>query len=202
MNDLISQPHNKLIGALLIGGQSQRMGQPKCLLPKAGTTLGAFLWNLLTECFGHPPILVGDGPLDPIMQNSLQIPDAGNFCGPVAGILGLHQHFPNRPFVVFAVDLYFMEAPALHWLSRQIASHPGKAIWPKLPGRPFGEPLASVYPPAARNLMAEAATKGETALHRALPPNARLEPQIPLNLQRCFTNVNRPEDLPQPSPGP
>jgi len=187
---------------LLIGGHSRRMGQPKCLLPKGTTTLGAHLWELMARVLEVPPVLVGSGPLDPVMAASPRIDDAKNLRGPLAGILGLHQHSPKKPFLVFAVDLYFMDIAALRWLLKQASTRPGKAIWPKLPHRPFGEPLAAYYPPQAFEQMAKAAKLGETALHRALPITNRLEPEVPAALQKCFTNVNRPEDLPLPSPDP
>lgn len=172
------------------------MGIAKSLLNKGSTTLGCHLANLLASALNDPPILAGNGPIAPPWEAVAKLKDDPEIDGPLGGFVALNRAYPETAFIALAVDLYFWDKPALDWLLFQAAKAPELALWPKHPGRPFGEPLAAYYSPASIRAMAAAGQAGERALHRALPESLRREPEIPLGHQLAFRNVNRPEDLP------
>lgn len=182
--------------ALFIGGKSKRMGIPKTLLKKAQTTSGAWLANLLNSAFHAPPWLVGHAPMATPWQTHPQLKDPTHLAGPIAGFHSLSKVMASQPIVVLAVDLFFFEEPALNWLLSQKAPGTCLAIWPRFPNRPFGEPLASIYSEKAIAIMLQNAASGTRALHKLMPRECRYEPVIPMDLQKHFANVNRPEDLP------
>lgn len=188
--------HLDLASALFIGGSSKRMGRPKSMLLKHGQPLGSYLIELLSSVIPASPLLVGEGPMPSPWDQHPKIQDNPLFSGPLAGFASLHEAHPKQAFLVLAVDLYYLDKPALRWLLDRIREDPQQAIWPKLPQRNFGEPMAAYYPARALKIMVQSGRRGEFALHRALPATWRREPLIPNHLVNCFKNVNRPEDLP------
>ncbi len=183
-----------LTGALLVGGDSRRMGQSKALLPVAGTTLGLYLARLLERTLGAPPILVGEGPISMEGETRLRAKDRIAGGGPLSALLGLFDSFPGRDFLALAVDLPAMSQAALRWLAAQGAETNRPAVWPRLPGRPFGEPLAAIYRVSAAAALDRRWRDGERSLKRALLPEERFEPPAPPELAPAFVNINRPEE--------
>jgi len=192
VREAVPPPPDGLIPALLVGGRSRRMGRDKALLRMDGCALGARLVRLLTDCVGVSPVLSGDGPAGPGTETLLRVPDREPGAGPLSALLGLFDRFPGRDFLALAVDLPAMSAPALNWLLERAAVATRPAVWPRLPGRPFGEPLASVYRAAAAPLLENRWRAGERSLKRALGPEEREEPLPPEALQAAFVNVNTP----------
>lgn len=183
-------------GVLLCGGLSSRMGEPKGLLPLHGTTTGLYLGGLLADVCGCPPLLAGAGPVGEIPADWRRLDDPPKVRGPLAGLLAVHLVRPVRPLLVLAVDLVAMNQEALRWLIDQFSrcDRHHLALWPHLPKRPFGEPLAAVYRPDALAAMHQAWLQGEIAVHRSLARDLRFEPEVPADLQGAFTGVNTPEE--------
>lgn len=189
-------PPNKLLGALLIGGKSTRMGAPKTLLCRGQETIGTHLANLMVNTLNEPPVFLGQGPMAPPWDSHPQLADQAGMNGPMGGFVTLQMLFPNQWVLVLAVDLYFFEQEALLWLISHWEKKSHLAIWPKFESRSFGEPLAAIYSPTAITHLVSAGFAGERAIHRALPESLRYQPTIPKYLEHQFQNVNRPEDLP------
>lgn len=187
----------RLIGALLIGGASRRMGRPKSLLPLKGTTCGAYLCGLLREVCGREPLLVGTGSIGDATEAYGRVTDRQAGAGPLSALLGLYDQWGGgaTDFLVLATDLVAMNAAALNWLLDQVPGDPRLATWPRLPGRPFGEPLAAFYRAAAAPSLEEAWCRGERSLKRALPASRLYQPEIPPTHRAAFANANRPADL-------
>ncbi len=186
-----------ILGALLIGGGSTRMGRPKQLLPLKGTTSGAYLCRLLYQVTGQAPLLVGKGSIGKETGNYRRVLDREPGAGPLSAVLGLFDESDEKgtTFLVLATDLLAMNAPALGWLLQQRPPKPNLVTWPQLPGRSHGEPLAGLYLSAAAGMLERAWSDGERSLHRALPKNRIYQPLIPLIYRPAFTNVNQPKDF-------
>ena len=184
-----------LRGALLIGGLSRRMGFPKALLPRGTGSLGAFLCELLASATGTEPVLVGRGSIGSSAPAYERVPDLVAGAGPLAAILGLFHHGPETDWLVLATDLAAMNREALDWLCSQTENTAAAAIWPRLPDRPFGEPLAAVYRKTAFPLLESYWHREGRALKGALTPGQRYEPEIPALLRPAFANANTPREL-------
>ena len=180
-------------GVLLIGGRSLRMGSPKSLLAHGSSNLAVFLCDLLTRVTGRSPMLLGEGPFEG--PELARIPDREAGAGPLSAILGLYDALPHRSFLVLATDLYALNRDALTWLLEEVANTNRPVVWPRFPGRPFGEPLAAIYSPEARPILERRWAEGERSLRRVFDDQQRHEPLIPASFRLAFQGVNTPEEL-------
>lgn len=178
-------------GIVLVGGASRRMGRPKALIEREGTSQAAYLAALLEATLACPIKFVGDLPG---LMPAHCIPDREPGAGPLSALLGAFDAMPSANLVVIACDLFRFDQAALDWLL-QWRRCEQVAVWPRLPGRPFGEPLAALYRPSARPLLEAAWQRGERALNRALDQSLRAEPTLPLALVPAFCGANTPEEL-------
>ncbi len=183
-----------ILGGLLIGGQSRRMGRAKHLLPdSSGRTWVERTVALLDGLCGQV-IILGAGHLPDSLTDRTRLPDISDACGPMAAILSAMRWAPNADWLMVACDLPNLEAEALHWLLAQ--RRPG--IWAALPvlqmdGLP--QPLLAYYNYRSRPLLEQLAADnvhrpGAVAAHRKV-----ISPVVPANLETSWLNANRPEDI-------
>jgi glutamate dehydrogenase (NADP+)/cyclic pyranopterin phosphate synthase/molybdopterin-guanine dinucleotide biosynthesis protein A len=180
-----------VLGGVLVGGRSRRMGRPKQLVEIGGIamieTVVAALGREVDEV-----VLLGAGPVPAELERLTRVADADGCRGPMAGILGAMRAEPEACWVIAPCDLPLLRPQAVRWLvSRRRAGT--WAMFPSLEG--FVEPLLALYEPEARVLLEEAAAAGEHALHllAADPRVAITEP--PKVLRRCWFSVNTPQEL-------
>ena len=185
----------QLQGALLIGGQSSRMGRPKSRIPLGDTTWGRYLCELLRKVTQSDPVLVGEGSIGDDDAAFTRIADIEAGAGPLSAMLGLYRAFPQHDFLVLATDLPNLNAKALNWLIDQAQQTEQAVVWPRFPDVERGEPLAAYYRANAHPLLQAAWDKGTRGLIKGLDPKNRHEPVIPDTLLACFDNFNKPEDL-------
>lgn len=114
---MTAQP--RVVGAVLAGGKSKRMGTDKAALVLHGETLGARAVRVLRAsaddvvCLGH-----GRGVPDDV----LRIADVHGVNGPVAGILSLLRSGRADVYVVLPVDMPGIEAVHLRALVAGLSS--------------------------------------------------------------------------------
>lgn len=134
---------------LLAGGQSQRMGRDKALLPLPD---GRVLWQRQLAVLQElaPAELFISGPArDGFPPDIPLLPDDAPGLGPLAGIAAALATIQSKRLVVLAVDLPSMTAGYLRGLLDD--DGPGvssQGIVPQLRGG-FLEPLAATYPKTA-----------------------------------------------------
>jgi molybdopterin-guanine dinucleotide biosynthesis protein MobB len=180
-----------VLGGVLIGGASRRMGTPKHLLTLDGTT---FLERVLAavEPAVRGVVLLGAGEVTGARAGTPRVADAPGVEGPLAGILAAMRWAPNHAWLVAACDLPRVTADAVEWLLAQRA--PGRwAVVPKTSGGV--EPLLALYEPQARLPLERVAALGQPA-PRLLAEHPRawvVSP--PATLGHCWDNVNTPRDL-------
>jgi molybdopterin-guanine dinucleotide biosynthesis protein A len=181
-----------LLGGVLVGGSSRRMGRPKAIVPFRGRALAEHVAHALE---GHVDqlVLVGDGPVPPSLAGHPRIRDASDCAGPLAGLLAALRSEPHAAWVIAACDLPLVSEAAVAWLLAQRA--PGRwAIVPSLePG--LVEPLLAVYEPQSRLLLERLATSAMAAPHRIAREAAVYCPQPPPSLAPAWRNINTPEEL-------
>jgi molybdopterin-guanine dinucleotide biosynthesis protein MobB len=180
-----------VVGGVLVGGASRRMGRPKQLLEVAGRPMVEGVASAL-----HPHVdelvLLGDGPVTTSIAGARRLPDAPGIRGPLAGILAAMRWAPHATWVFTSCDLPRVNAAAIRWLLEQ--RRPGRwAVLPRLEGGV--EPLLAVYEPQAAELLEDLAARGQSA-PRCLAECARVStPTPPDHLAGCWFNANTPADL-------
>lgn len=182
-----------VIGLVLAGGRSRRMGLDKATLRLEGETLVARAARVLGAVFGEVAIAdAGRGYLPGLRS----LPD-GPGAGPAAGLLGAANSFPGRSFLALACDLPFV-TPAL--LARIAEEHAFDLV---IPEGPAGlEPLCALYAPRALDELARRVSAGHLALHELAGGSGlrirrlSVEEVATLGLPGAFfRNWNEPGDL-------
>jgi molybdopterin-guanine dinucleotide biosynthesis protein A len=164
------------------------MGRPKSLLPFRGHTLVeemVSIANRVTDTL----VFVGEGPLPPVLAETFpSIPDREAGAGPLAGLVSLLHHRPERAWICLACDLPGMRLEYLQWLL-DIRNQKTLAVLPSREGERI-EPLAALYEPACLPLIESIWESGERSLQalRVLPGVS--SPRIPESLRQCVWNVN------------
>lgn len=183
-----------MIGIVLIGGQSKRMGRPKACIEVNGEKLAmrtAKLLKLITpEVYfsgrSEQKILVEDIPF-PFIE------DRYKNLGPIAGILSAFEYTHLRSALLFsATDMPFLDIPTLEKLME--SRNPEKALTIfKHEESDFLEPLCAIYEPKAYDRINNSRKKGVYAIHKMFK-SEELE-QLTLADKKAMTNINFPEQL-------
>ena len=108
-----------LIGALLIGGSSRRMGQPKAAIQTSdGQTWAAHVAACLTPHVSEL-LLIGAGPTGGV--DAPIIPDADPSAGPLSGLLSVTRLRPTANILAIPCDLPDLSADDLSLLTDALA---------------------------------------------------------------------------------
>lgn len=158
-----------VVGVVLAGGASRRMGRDKAALAVDGETLGARAARRLLGVCKRVAVADGGRGLVPGLPS---LRDASG-PGPAAGILGAALAWPGHPLLVLACDLPQVSEALLRELARRLPSvqegetgDAGDPDW-VVPRWERGlEPLCALYRPAALAVLAAAVERGIAAPHR------------------------------------
>lgn len=179
----MNEARQEVVGVVLAGGASRRMGHDKALLEVGGKTLVERAVEQLGKVCDT--VVVAAGASRELPGFDIVADAAGH--GPAAGILGAAAHF-ERPvdLLVLACDLPAVTAELLAALIRQAEA--GDWILPRW--RRGIEPLCSLYRPPALAALARRVEQGRFALHglRSAVEVAYLE-------GTALRSIGRPDDL-------
>ncbi len=194
IEDVLAQAWSSrtLLGGLLIGGGSTRMGLPKQLLQHRGRAFATIVHDALAP-HTHRVVALGAGALPDALGDLPRLPDAPGLMGPMAGLLAALRWAPSAAWVLAACDLPRIAPEAIGWLLEQ--RRPG--IRAVLPVGPSGriEPLLAVYEPHVREAVEELVAGGTLAPRRLRDLPGVASPVVPNGLAPAWSNVNRPEEL-------
>ncbi|HEX7181412.1 MAG TPA: molybdenum cofactor guanylyltransferase [Thermoanaerobaculia bacterium] len=191
-----------VVGIVLAGGASRRMGRDKASLMIGGETLARRTANLLAAVCPEVALADRERGLIPGLPSLADGPGRG----PAAGLLGAAEVYPGHPLLVLACDLPRVPVPLLALLETTVRAGADLAI-PRWQGRL--EPLCALYGPRALEILEERVARGVFALHslaeeeglavRYLDEEALAVFGEPGEM---FFNVNTVEDLAALTPGP
>ncbi len=180
-----------MIGAVLAGGRSRRIGGAKALAELGGRPLISYPLAALSAA-GLDPVVVAKSrsPLPELDCPVLREPALPSH--PLCGVIAALRWGGGRPVVVVGCDMPFVTGPLLAWL----AGLDGLVV-PEVDERL--QPLLARYEPAHAGAL-EIALHGGQSMHDAI---AALRPRVvgERQLRRfgdprtLFFNVNRPSDL-------
>lgn len=183
-----------VLGGVLVGGESSRMGRPKQSVAYRGRSL---LEWVLTALAPHTEriLLLGGGEGGAAAAGVERLPDVPGVVGPLAGMLSALRWAPGACWLITACDLAWT-AEAAAWVLEQ--RRPG--VWAVLPEGPRGrlQPLAGAHEPQALGLLEGLAADGRRAPRRLADHPKVDTPGIPSRLAAAFHNLNTPEDLAGP----
>jgi molybdenum cofactor guanylyltransferase len=138
-----------MIGVILCGGESTRMGKDKGLILRENKTWVE--WTIEKMQTLHIPVVVSVNSrqkeaYERTLPGRIFITDdpALGIRGPLAGLISVHLHYPADDLFVLACDLPFMEASILQYLyGRYLQNNSFQAYLYTYDSEP--EPLCSIY---------------------------------------------------------
>lgn len=180
-----------LLGGILTGGGSRRMGRPKQLIDTDGSTMIECVFTAL-EPLVDSTVILGHGRVPASMTHLTRLPDAPGCRGPLAGILAGLRAAPDSCWVVAACDMPLVTGAAIRWLLGERRSR-ASMVLPRIDGRI--EPLLAVYEPSALPLLETAADAGRLALRQLARHRSARCVEPPAALEGCWFNANTPADI-------
>ncbi len=180
-----------VVGGVLIGGASRRMGQPKQLLERGGRSLVEGVVDVL-RCVVDDVVLLGEGELPEAIKGMPRVADPPGLGGPIAGLLGALRWCPEAAWVVMSCDLPFATDDGVRWLLGQR----GVGRWAVLPRSDDGrlEPLFATYEPQSRMLLERLVSEGRMAPRRIADHSKVANPSLPGAIVDQWISINTPEE--------
>ena len=178
---------DKLIGVVLCGGKSSRMGTDKGLILRFGKPWAMICAEKLEELGLRVVISINSSQEKEYSKHfplSALITDDQNEAGPLTGILTVHKKFQNSDLLVLACDLVDMNISTLHVLVNRYATKQYFHYYAFHNGHCW-EPLCSIY--TARVL--QTIPGSAKSLQDILRSGNVLK--IPVKTPPCFKNYNR-----------
>jgi len=138
---------SNLLGVVLSGGQSKRMGRDKGLMDIGNTKWAVSIAEKLRNLGLDVVVSVNESQKDAyreIFPNNHLIIDNTSISGPLNGLLSVHKAYPDKDLLLMACDLIDMDEPTLSHLVEAYKSEPGFEFYIySLDG--FTEPFCAIY---------------------------------------------------------
>jgi len=184
---------SSVLGAVLAGGKSTRMGTDKALLPINGRPMVQFAAETLSTVFSNV-IVVGADEEKFGFLNLPIAPDIFEGCGPLGGIHAALTFAKPRSVFVLSCDIPFIPSRLVDYIVRfdsaegtRIATFEGML-----------QPLCGLYNSASLTAIEHDLHAGKYSILKTLQNLGHAEipitPDLPFYAPRMFLNVNRPED--------
>ena len=190
-----------LLGAVLAGGRSSRMGQDKAGLRVGEESFLAHAVRIVQSVCAEAVIsLRPDAPcLEAARETGLPPVWDDGLHGPMGGLVSCLREAEMRrlPAVLAcACDMPLLTPDLLAFVCRAREKRPAGALAtaPLLPGKSMPEPLCAVWETAALPVLVKALAEGRYGLFRALPAEAWHTVACPASLAAGLSNVNTPQE--------
>lgn len=188
-----------LMGAVLVGGQSRRMGTDKSRLVLAGRSVLAGLYELLAERVGEAWVIGRRPDAKGLPTSARWHLDLQAGQGPLGGIataLRIAGGDPARGVCVVGCDMPLLGGEVLDLLlsSRDRTAQATVLANPSTGGV---EPLAAVYEASAMESIEQALSAGRRGVRDWLAEAEATRIDVPAALAAQLVNVNTPQELQQ-----
>lgn len=181
-------------GAVLIGGESRRMGRDKALIDVGGTTLPAIVAGRLRDAGADEVLAVGgvDDRVDAAPSGTRWVPDGWPGRGPVGGVASAMGAARTEVVAVVACDLPALDVSTLGRLADSVSGDESVdvAVARSRHGR---QPLVAAWAVRLRPILETALDAGASpSVHAVLAGLVVTEVEVE---EDEVVNLNRPEDL-------
>lgn len=183
-----------VIGAVLTGGSSRRMGRTKALIEVGGVAMGTLVAQALRDA-GCSQVVAYGGDPDELAPLGLDVrPDRYPATGPLGGVLGLLESLaaeaPDAVVVVAACDLPSLRGDVLLVLVDALRADP--AVEVAVARTSQIEPACAAWRVSTARRLRELYASGERALHSAIRQLEFVEVDVD---PAALVNINTPDQL-------
>ena len=183
-----------LMGLVLAGGKSLRMGQDKGAIAYHGIPQREYAAQLLSPFCKEVFLSVRPDQLGEVSSAFPLLPDTFLGLGPLGAILSAFREKPNAAWLVIACDLPLLHTETLAQLVQE--RHCGRVATAfQSPENPFPEPLIAIWEPRSYPLLLQFLAQGISCPRKTLI-NSSIH-LIHANDASALTNVNAPEEMAQ-----
>lgn len=186
-----------LLGVVLCGGESKRMGSDKGLLMLNGKTWAEHVAEKLESLNLHVIISINKTQLEAyskIFNEEELVIDELPMHGPLNGLLTVHRHFDQKDILLIACDLVEMDNETLNVL--KAAYEQNDADYFAYEENNFFQPLCAIYTSKALSLLDHQVKTGSLANYSFQHIlNSGNTFKLHITLQKPFTNYNSNTDL-------
>jgi molybdopterin-guanine dinucleotide biosynthesis protein A len=187
---------SNLLGVVLCGGESKRMGSDKGLLQLNGKTWAEHIAGKLKEQNVPTVISINEKQLDSykeVFSEKDLIVDQLPMHGPLNGLLTVHQKFLEKDILLMACDLIDMEQSILSELIN--AWQTNTADYFAYEENNFFQPLCAIYTATALGSLQERLTNGSLANYsfQYILNNSNTF-RLHTSEAKAFANYNSPEN--------
>ncbi len=192
MSGTASGSGRRILGGLLVGGRSVRMGRSKALVEYGTSSFAEIVADAL-DPHVHALVVIGDGDVPERLVDRPRIRDAPGTVGPLAGVLAALRADRHATWVIAACDLPLLSERAVGWLVSQRRD----GAWAVLPSLERGtvEPLLALYEPESLALVEPLAFSDRPAPSSLASSSHVVCPTPPAALKSAWRNVNTPGEL-------
>jgi molybdopterin-guanine dinucleotide biosynthesis protein A len=190
-----------MLGVVLCGGKSSRMGTDKGMLKRGELTWVETAFNTLSQL--SIPIVVSVNSKQYISYQEFfseenLVEDIPFVEGPLNGIISVHQKFPDANLVVLACDMVDMDCNLIRRLMRSSISHASYYDFYVYKNNGFIEPLCGVYNGSALKQIFKMVKKSDDyngSLKKILENNRTLVMECKEKETVYFNNYNEPSSI-------
>ena len=179
-----------LLGVVMCGGQSRRMGTDKGLIPVGDTCWAALMAAKLAD-MGLPVVVsVNTSQVQAyssFFKDTQLVVDSVEVGGPLNGLLSVHAKYPEADLLLLACDMINMEAETIKRLITTFEDRPGYDFY-VYQNQQFAEPFCSIYTAAALNALVTHTDLANSSLQKVL--NEAITLRLPITEPESFNNFN------------
>lgn len=191
-----------MIGLLLCGGKSSRMGTDKGLIADTGITWAEAACNKLAPFVSSVAISVNQIQLSIYAEHfpaHFLIVDNHELAigGPLCGLLSAHLQMPEENIFLLACDLLFIEPVVFEKLLHTQKQYPQNNAF-VFEQNEEAEPLCGIYTSAALKKILTVYREGKLgkqSMKHALEMSDTLQTALPEGWKSYFRNINTRNDL-------
>lgn len=182
-----------LLGVVLCGGQSKRMGTDKGLLKHDGQPWAVCMAEKLSK-LGLPVVVsineTQQEPYQQIFPSTPLIVDQLPINGPLAGLLSIHRNFPGKDILLMACDLIDMQPQTIEHLINSYQKKPSFEYY-VYQQNGFSQPFCAIYTSEALRKVYKAFEENQLvkySLHNRFESGDTM--YIPVVVEESFRNYN------------
>lgn len=187
-------PHKDIVGVILAGGKSRRMGTAKALLKLRGVPLIQHVAALMAKTFSSV-VIIADNGAEYAFLNLPTYPDVKKNCGPLGGIHSAFVNTDAEKIFVVSCDEPFISKDLVEYVCEFGAQTEIKV--PSIRGNV--EPLCGLYSrtilPAVEKAISLNDLKVKHLLLQCHTTTIPISPALPFYKEHLFANLNEPSDF-------
>lgn len=187
-----------MLGVVLCGGESKRMGSDKGLLPADGESWAERAASKLSKLNIPVVLSVNAAQLEsygPVFAPSELVVDTVDARGPLKGLLSVHKAHPDKDVLVLACDMLDIDFSTLQVLKQAYETTEGAFDYYVYEKDEFIEPLCAIYPGRTLQSLHTILVSGALpsfSLQRLIPGSNYKSIAIPDDQKFANYNANNP----------